>query len=259
MELNDSVLCATEISADMIVLENNSEMSHPASMLVNENQLEVTANQLIIDETSAIDLTGRGYLGGWIGDNESHFGVTLGNTITGGSDIYSGGSYGGMGFAPYGSQSNDAYGDDLNPNELGSGGGGDTTGNHPGGSGGGLLKLIVNTLTLNGGIYVNGDGSLGGGGSGGGVFIDCDTFGMPGIISADGGDSTYGGGGGGGRVAVYCTDISAFDSSNISAYEGYGYNDGNGQPGTIYIDHPQNVSVILMAMATWMATIWQPI
>jgi hypothetical protein len=236
LELDEGLLSVTNISANTIALENNSEMNHPTSSLTNEYHIVIATNQFSIDETSKIDLSGKGYLGGWSGDNDSLLGVTLGNTITGGSDIYSGGSYGGSGFAPDGSISNELYGDYTNPGESGSGGGGDEAGNHKGGSGGGLLKLFANTLTLNGGIYVNGVGSLGGGGSGGGIFIDCDLLTGTGMISADGGDSTYGGGGGGGRVAVYCGDILEFDTNNITVYEGYGYNDGNGQQGTIYIN-----------------------
>jgi hypothetical protein len=235
LELYGGALITTKIVADTIVLENNSTISHPSSTKLQENRLEIIADQVSIDETSKIDVTSRGYLGGWSGDNDSYFGVTLGNTTSGGSDIYSGGSYGGLGFAPDGSQANAVYGDHLNPDELGSGGGGDTAGEHPGGSGGGLVGIYANNITLDGNIHANGGSSAGGGGSGGGVFIDANVLTGIGFITVDGGDSTYGGGGGGGRAAIHVNDISGFDVSGISVFGGYGSSNGDGAAGTIYI------------------------
>jgi len=71
------------------------------------------AGEVLVDASSKIDVSGRGYLGNY----------TLGNTTTGGATGTSGGSYGGLGCSDGGS-ANAVYGDHRDPNELGSGGAG---------------------------------------------------------------------------------------------------------------------------------------
>ncbi|MDP3298129.1 MAG: LamG-like jellyroll fold domain-containing protein, partial [Thermodesulfovibrionia bacterium] len=51
--------------------------------------------------------------------------------------------------------------------------------------------------------------------------------------STSGGSSWGGAGGGGGRIAVYYSDITGFNTANITTYGGTGYR--NGQNGTVYI------------------------
>ncbi len=67
----------------------------------------------MVDATSAVDVSGKGYLPGY----------TVGNTVQGTNvgDI-AGGSYGGLGCAQSSGKPTDVYGDYRNPNELGSGG-----------------------------------------------------------------------------------------------------------------------------------------
>lgn len=190
-----------------LILTNGAVLTHTnpgmASTLMGEPKLELVVDHLIIDATSRIDVSGRGYLGGRMGGNGDG-GRTLGNTTVGGSVRRSGGSYGGRG--AYGSAEraiNEVYDDYADPNELGSGGGSDSDG---GGNEGGLVRITAGLLELEGRILANG-------GTGG---------------------SSAGGGSGGGRIAIYFDDMSAFASGNISAFGGGGYAPGN--PGSVVLE-----------------------
>ena len=223
-----------------LTLTNNASVTHPVSTTTAEYSLEVTVtNTLSVDASSSIDVTDKGYLGGYRGGNSSIYGRTLGNTTTGGSYHTSGGSYGGLSGQYSGDAVNGAYGSIVDPDELGSGGGGLSS--YYGGNGGGLVRILANDMELNGSINANGgDGnpnSHNGGGSGGGVYINTGTLSGTGMITANGGKNntiySLTTGGGGGRIAVYYNDMSGFNTANITAYGGIGY-DANGGAGTIY-------------------------
>jgi alpha-tubulin suppressor-like RCC1 family protein len=204
------------------------------------------AGDLTIDETSKIDVSGRGYLGGWRGGNSSRYGRTSGNTTVGGSDYGSSGSYGGLGgqCTEYGVTYwvGNVYGDLRDPKEPGSGGGGFNAA-FPGGSGGGLVRISARSLTVNGAILadgMSGPSLIHGAGSGGGIRIDVGTLAGIGTISAQGlavptGQRTRGGGG---RIALYC-DTMTFSTERVFAsggQKGNGYYPNeNGGAGTIYI------------------------
>ena len=192
-----------------LTLRNNAVLTHSEATTTTTSKLDlVIASTLTIDSTSKIDVSGKGYLGGGEGDNSSTKGMTKGNTTEGGSDFYTGGSYGGLGgigrsnYLP-----NVVYGDFTNPNELGSGGGGSTSSGWHGGNGGGLVRITAGSIQLDGEIRADGGNSNYGGGSGGGIYINMGSLsGAAGKITANGGtgSSYYGGaGGGGGRIAVY--------------------------------------------------------
>jgi hypothetical protein len=235
LTLTNSMISTTGIDAGTIVLSNNSRLSHPAATLTAEYRLEITADTLTIDSTSAIDVSGKGYLGGYSGGNSSAYGRTLGNTTTGGSYRLSGGSYGGLGYKNGTDQVNSIYGDFANPNESGSGGGGYSSWGsvYPGGNGGGLVRIIAGSITLDGNIYANGGVSqYYSGGSGGGIYIGTDILTGSGAIRARGGSGS--GAGGGGRIAVYYSDISGYNTANITAYGGDGTS-GDGGAGTVYL------------------------
>jgi hypothetical protein len=148
-----------------------------------------------------------------------------------------------------------AYGDFRDPNHLGSGGGGSSVLNfgnlvyRAGGNGGGLVRIVADTLTLNGQIVADGSSTslaTTGGGSGGGIRIDTRVLSGSGLIRAAGGASTNNAaGGGGGRVAVYYEDRSGF-SGSISASGGAKgtvgtvSNDNNGGAGTVFLKDTVN-------------------
>ena len=203
-------------------------------------KLNLTTVTLNVDGTSRIDVSGRGFLGGKQPENPfGTRGMTLG--FQAGSTGASGGGYGGLG----GGSSNGVYGDFRNPNDAGSGGGTDVS--SVGGNGGGLLRIVAQTINLDGSISANGAGggtADAGGGSGGGIRIDVGTLTGTGQIRANGQDgkpriNVGGGGGGGGRVAIYYQIVTGFDLTKISAFGGLG-NGGlpNGASGTVYLQGP---------------------
>jgi RHS repeat-associated protein len=196
----------------------------------------------LVDATSRIDATAKGYLAG----------RTTGNTTAGGATGLSGGSYGGLGGVKSGA-TNLAYGDYANPQDVGSGG----TVNNPATyvvAGGGLIQLVADTLQLDGQILVDGGswvagnpGVQTGGGSGGGILLSVLTLSGTGLIRAAGGiggqyqQGTVGGpGGGGGRIALYAEDTRGFDLTHVSAPAGAGAFAPNGGAGTVFVKQAGN-------------------
>ncbi|MCP4382874.1 MAG: hypothetical protein GY798_15885, partial [Hyphomicrobiales bacterium] len=119
--LYNSTLVVDRVTSDTLTL-TNSVLTHPATTTTDEYSLIIDTTTLTIDIDSSIDVTGKGYLGSKRGGNNSNYGRTIGNTTTGGSGSYSGGSYGGLG-GKYSSYAvNAVYGSIYNPDELGSGG-----------------------------------------------------------------------------------------------------------------------------------------
>ena len=176
-----------DVTADKITVKNGGYITSLNATTTATYQTVLTATtSLTIDSTSKIDVTGRGYLGGYIGDNNSAYGRTYGNTITGGSYLYSGGSYGGSGGKYNNSDVNAVYGDPSDPDELGSGGGGQNNTSYVGGNGGGLVKVSACTLTLNGSILSEGGiSNYFGVGSGGGILLNVGTLSGAGTIPRD--------------------------------------------------------------------------
>jgi hypothetical protein len=212
---------------------NGGVLTHSASAATQTNTLGVSiADQLLVDASSRIDVTGKGYLAG----------RTSGNSTVGASTGRSGGSYGGMGFFEEGTP-NAVYGDYADPDEPGSGTG---VGRSPA-PGGGLVRITAKTMQLDGQVLADGgrtgSGNDGPGGSGGGIYIAVTTLQGSGLIRARGGAGGlnpaggFGGAGGGGRVAVCAQDYQAFGLTKITAPGGAG--PGNGPhyaaPGTVYL------------------------
>ena len=238
-----------KIQAVSIAITNTGVLTHCSTTTTKECRLEVVVDTLTIDTTSKIDVSGRGYLGGWQGDNSNDTGRTLGNTTTGGSGYQTGGSYGGLGgIGSNNSATNAVYGEITNPNELGSGGGGRS--DSPAGNGGGLIRITAQSIQLDGSIIADGGSgsAYSGGGSGGGIHIDANSLSGAGKITANGGNGNsgwYAAGGGGGRIAVYYSDISGFNESNIQAYGGTGYR--NGTDGTVYLGATAPLDTIIVS------------
>ena len=139
---------------------------------------------------------------------------------------------------------NAVYGDYRNPNEFGTGGYKGTPSFLAQTPGGGLIRIVADTLQVDGAI--NADGIAGeGAGSGGGIRLDVGTLSGNGTISANGGalsGSTSFASGGGGRIAAYYTDKSGF-TGNITANGGYystssSKTRGCGGAGTVYMKTP---------------------
>ncbi len=147
----------------------------------NTAGLVINARIVQIDEGSAIDVTGKGYLGGK-GYNE--WGRTIGDVsgVTNGA----GGAYGGTGSGHDGRASGPTYGDPRNPIYLGSGGG--AWEHADGGDGGGRITIHASEAVLvNGSILANGgesEGSAAGDGSGGSILIHTSRLSGSGLISA---------------------------------------------------------------------------
>ena len=112
-------------------LTNGARLTHSYTGTDAEYSLALTVSGLLsICSNSMIDVTGRGYRGGYT------YGNTTDSVAAGGA----GGSYGGLGGWDSGrvdSVPNSVYGDFRAPNELGSGGAYPSAG----GAGGGLVKL----------------------------------------------------------------------------------------------------------------------
>jgi RHS repeat-associated protein len=236
LTISSGRLSTDYLNVPNLELLSGAVLTCPTSTTTEMRSLEVAVpGTIIVDSTSRIDVSGKGYLRG----------RTSGNTIDGAATGSSGGSYGGLGglFAGNraGGTTNTVYGDYADPQDWGSGGAN-------GGAGGGLFRLQANTLQLDGQILADGmkqgSSGFGGGGSGGGVFVDVETLSGQGIVRAGGGDGTGfssgsnfggGGGGGGGRIAVYARDFNTFNTANVTSPGGIGNRAPDGGAGTVHV------------------------
>jgi len=100
-------------------LINGAVLTHTANTATLTHKVDLSvAEQIIVDATSRIDVTSKGYLPG----------RTTGNTTLGGATGHGGGSYGGRGASNNGS-TNAVYGDYADPSDWGSGSGSGPNGN----------------------------------------------------------------------------------------------------------------------------------
>jgi hypothetical protein len=203
---------------------------------VNEFGLQITATALILEAGSTLDVLGRGYPGGGhSGFDDS--GATLGNQP--GAQAGNGASHGGLGghFSSAGGATNPLYGNAADPNELGSGGG---SWGGDGGNGGGRVRILSDSVVMDGTITANGGdsyGSASGDGSGGSINLQVGALSGTGTIHASGGGHGSHTGAGGGRIAIHYSDRQTLPLANLSAPGGSGYYD-SGQPGTVYVQGP---------------------
>ena len=214
-------------------LAEHGLMSHYAATDTFTSGLYLTTGSLLIDNTSKIDVTGRGYRGGRPNVNNDP-GLTSGNTI--GSPGWSGGSHGGLGghyTAGGAGIAAPIYDSETNPIDLGGGGGNwSTTGS---GAGGGRALISTGVLSLDGAIIADGGlsgGSVSGSGAGGTVNITVTNLTGLGTVSANGGVS--GVGGGGGRIAIKHGGLLGL-TGIISASGGIG-GYGSGGNGSVYLE-----------------------
>ena len=127
-----------------MIAKNGAVITTFASSASQVYQLDLNVPRVLsIDATSAIDVSGEGYLPGY----------TTGNTTQGASTGSAAGSYGGLG-GIYGSGTpNAVYGDYANPDDWGSG-----TSPGGGGTGGGLVRIAAGQFILDGQIRAQGSG-----------------------------------------------------------------------------------------------------
>jgi len=248
----------TELSGDLsppyihyygqVVIKNNSTLSVTNATGV----LRIHASSITIDNSSKIDVDGRGNPAGSgvkPGGSGSSYSKHKNDYAGGGGGAGYGGEGGDGGGESYGSGGT-KYGDeDTVFIQMGSGGGaggeyGAATGG-AGGAGGGGIWLDAEEITIDGTISANGagggDGSSGGdaaggggGGSGGGILIRGKEVNISGTaaLSANGGDGGTGydggyggGGGGGGRIKVFYEFGSVIPDGSVAGGE-----KGSGSP-----------------------------
>jgi hypothetical protein len=219
-------------SFNSLSLGLGSVLTHSAAATNKpDNKLELTiANDVAIDATSKIDVTGKGWSGLFSGPGAGGFGGHDGG----------GGGYGGDGaISISGGLGGRGYGSLTQPTDWGSPGGGSFW--SAGNEGGGAIRLTVGgTMTINGQVIAGGiadwqPGDLeGGAGSGGSIYLTVvGTLVGSGSVLANGGlgDGDCSGGGGGGRIAIYY-GVKSFIGT-ISA--GGGASPFPGGAGTIFL------------------------
>ncbi|MFC4364368.1 hypothetical protein, partial [Simiduia curdlanivorans] len=157
------------------------------------------------------------------------------------------GSHGGAAAYYEGRTSNLVYGDYKEPTHYGVGGRYLNSENpHAYNTrGGGSIKVVADTLTLDGLITANGGSyatTASGTGAGGSIWLDIGTLRTDVIsnttrVTAKGGQSNTGPAGGGGRVAVYFDAVEGINVATQMFAEGgvsHNYHIQYGSPGTVY-------------------------
>ena len=233
---------AARVVADDTLVVNDTLQVLTGSILTHslssENGLTIEAARVEVDDTSAIDVSSKGYRGGHRDGNTICEGLTLGELA--GASRRSGGSYGGFGGVYDGTGSNPPYGHPGNPVYLGSGGSCYDS-SRPGGNGGGRITITASeAVDIDGNVLAEGGSGhsyQAGSGSGGSIKIETSLLSGTGTISANGGANQVGGGGG--RVAIVYNYIdSAGDDLNglynITAFGGHG-TDRWGSAGTVVL------------------------
>ena len=207
-------------------------LTHPEATTNFEPRLDVVVGELNLASDGTIDVSGRGYLGGRRTGNPFDEGRTAGNAF--GSTYRSAGSYGGLGAAQEGAPG-PVFGSSTNPAVLGAGGSAGAS-QYAGGDGGGWVRIVANSMVLNGRIYAlgyGGSGNLAGSGSGGSIYLAATSVVGTGYIRANAGDGQLGGGGG--RIALFHAGTpDSVTNLTLSAAGGLG-STLSGSTGTVYI------------------------
>ena len=222
LELAGIVLTSETIEVSGLSVVNGGTVTTFPGSATDVYRLSITVTDtLTVDESSQIDVSGKGYIA---------------RRTTGNAQGELVGSYGGRG----GWNSNRVYGDFRIPNDWGSGG--HVSGNR--GRGGGLVHIEANTFDLDGAVRANGEFLSG---AGGGIYVSATRLDGQGTIAADGANSANPGGGGG-RIAVYASDFGNFDLDRVHAWGGQ-QEGGNqhGGAGTVFVkdkDEPHGRLII---------------
>jgi hypothetical protein len=225
------------ISVKNVLVINGGLVDTVASTAVSDERIDMSiSDHLFVDARSSVDVSGRGYLGGFQSNpegtgNTDGRGMTLARAL--GASNGASGSYAGLGGDASGA-TNSPYGSIVAPADLGSGGAADSPGRR-GGQGGGAA--VINALSGAGKVVVAGtiaaDGEagtgIGGAGSGGSIAANAKTIvlGAGSSVRSNGGDDDGSNqatrGGGGGRVALQASvllDVDATTGARVVARGG---------------------------------------
>ncbi|MBI3817044.1 MAG: IPT/TIG domain-containing protein, partial [Planctomycetes bacterium] len=217
------VTISGEHAFNSLKLINNGTINHSAGQTQGCNL--IIAQDLIVDSTSKINVSGLGFSASSVTGANGPGGGSVGSDYPDGG----GGGYGGVGGdGAYVGGGGPTYGSVQFPTDLGSGG----FSNIGGGAGGGAIHLAVGgTLQLDGKIIADGNNfninatGSGGAGSGGSVYVTAGILNasITSLISASGGNGDVGGsgGGGGGRIAIYYTSGQIL--GKVQAFGGVGW------------------------------------
>ena len=239
---------------DNIIIRNNARAIVDDPIFVNDslqvltgsilthsvaqtNGLRISAARVLVDATSSIDVSGKGYRGGHRDGNANNQGETLNGQL--GASVHSGGSYGGLGGVYDGPGGNLVYGTPYDPVYLGAGGSSRGDNAVPGGNGGGRITIAAtDRVTVHGTVKSEGQNGAGfhsGSGAGGSIKITTSLLEGSGSISANG--TAFEVGSGGGRVLVSYSFLGTGTNSlngmrNVTAAGGRG-NYTHGSAGTV--------------------------
>ncbi len=248
---------------DSLEIQTGAVLTHSTAQT---NGLHITANRVVIDATSAIDVTGRGYRGGYRDGNNQNPGETLGGQT--GAENRVGGSHGGLGGDFSGLGNNLVYGSPYDPVHLGAGGGSRGDQFVTGGNGGGRITIVAsNGVTVHGAIRADGqpgNGWQSGGGAGGSIKIEAPLFFGTGSVTANGGGNEVGGGGG--RILIDY-DLLGLGSNNFGqtrniTASGFKGSVRHGSSGTVLLRQSgQMIGDLILDATTTNATaqLWSPL
>ncbi|MCX6874644.1 MAG: hypothetical protein NTW21_12685 [Verrucomicrobia bacterium] len=215
------------LTCSSLDLGSGGQLTH-----LNGQQLRVNVLQdAVVQATGQLTASALGYpIGSMAGPGAGSFG----------GDSGSGGGYGGSGGHGYEGQAGGSpNGNAAAPLDWGSAGGAGESGRRT--AGGGVIHLnVAGTLTVDGSINANGQGSFDndqGGGSGGSVWLNIGALAGTGSITANGGSGqgSDAGGGGGGRVAIYHNG-TGLGLVSVTASGGSGH--AVGGTGTVFLGNP---------------------
>jgi hypothetical protein len=256
---------------NLLVLDGGKVETLPTTTTV-EQKLELTVtDHLYVDCASAIDVTAKGYLGGWGVNadgsntkNEDTRGRTLGNSSAAGPSTFASASHGGVGGETGTGVTNAIYGSIINPTDLGTGGGSGASCCNAGASGGGAIQLRGGIVSVAGAIRADGGNRAGDGNAGAGGSININAAqviaGAAARITANGGDddgtNNASRGAGGGRIAVIAAERLDVETPGIQLQSRGGRNDNatdaassvDGGSGTLYLRRPgQTLGELIVA------------
>ncbi len=243
------------VTLGALLIDDGNAMIYQNATITHTDATTVVVGKIFINVQTGtftlngnIDVTGKGYRGGYWGNATTSNGAGTGGgtgTPAWADNGAGGGAYGGDGASGTNLAGGTLYGSTSTPSDMGSGGGagvGPGSHNCSGGDGGGFIKLnVYSTLTIAGSISANGNSSAchhGGSGAGGGIYFSAGNLAGSGIVQSKGGTTAtdtqgrQGGDGGGGRIGLNYTGTNSFTGSiNITTGSG----PRQGEMGTAYI------------------------
>jgi len=256
------------VTFENLLVLNGARVQTLPTTILKEYKVDFTVTGVtFVDCESSINVSERGYVGGWQnttdGRNNDFHGRTVGNTTAGGADNLSHGTHAGIGGTGDDAHTSNApYGSIAKPADLGSGGGGSPACCNNGAAGGGAIALhggsgesdasrivIAGAVRADGGYGVGNPNANWAAGSGGSIWLDAKQvlFGVRTSVSANGGDddgSNPGSwGGGGGRISIAATTKLDVSTAVIDARGGRNAlgetrDVSDGGAGTIFIRKP---------------------